>query len=81
MSKAVYLNWDMCTDEFEEFEYLLDNLDLEGIDIVSCEPYMVTEDMVCYQVTVMMDDIYDYNYGYAQVLEEFGFSYSGHVGA
>lgn len=81
MSKALYLNGQMYTDEFEEFDFMLIDHRLEGIEMVNCVPYMDSNDSVYFKVAVTVDDIYDYNYGYAQVLEEFGFSYEGHVGA
>ena len=82
MSKALYSNGKMYTDEFEVFDFMLIDNQLEGIEMVICEAYMDNNDMVYFKVAVTMDDnVYDFNYGYAQVLEEFGFLYRGHVGA
>lgn len=81
MSKALYLNGKMYTDDFEEFDFMLIDNQLKGIEMVNCVPYMDDNESVFFKVAVVMDDVYDYNYGYAQVLEEFGFSYGGHVGA
>ena len=81
MSKALYLNGQMYTEEFEEFDFMLVDHCLEGIEMVNCEAYIDNNDMVYFKVAVVMDDnVYDYSYGYAQVLEELGFSYRGHVG-
>lgn len=82
MSKALYLNGEMHNEEFEEFDFMLMDHNLEGIEMVNCVPYMDSNGSIFFKVAVTMDDnVYDYSYGYAQVLEEFGFSYSGHVGA
>ena len=81
MSKALYLNGKMYTEDFEEFDFMLIDHNLEGIEMVNCVAYMDSDDSVFFKVAVTMDDVYDFNYGYAQVLEEFGFSYRGHVGA
>ena len=82
MSKALYLNGEMKIDDFEEFDYMLINHDLKGIKMVNCVPYLGSDDGIVFKVAVVMDDnVYDYNYGYAQFLEAFGFLYGGHVGA
>ena len=82
MSKALYLNGKMYNEEFEEFDFMLIDNQLKGIEMVNCAAYMDDNDSVFFKVAVTMDDnVYDFNYGYAQVLEEFGFSYRGHVGA
>ena len=77
MGKALYTNGKMYDEEFEEFDFMLADHCLEGIEMVNCEAYLDDNDLIYFKVAVVMDSVYDYNYGYAQVLEEFGFLYGG----
>lgn len=77
MGKALYTNGKMYDEEFEAFDFMLVDNHLEGVEMVNCEAYLDDNDLVYFKVAVVMDSVYDYNYGYAQVLEELGFSYRG----
>lgn len=79
MAKAMYLNWGMEIVDFEEFELVLEEQGFYDVEIISYEEYEAGEDYLACQVTVWVDS--DKSCEYAQFLEEYGFDYSGTVGA
>ena len=79
MAKAMYLNWGMTIEDFEDFELVLEEQGFYDIEIVSYEEYEECEDYLACQVTVLVDS--DICNEYTPFLEEYGFGYSGTVGA